>query len=128
MAENEKDRVWDVRTNERETEPAYRNRLERDRQMTAGCDGAATGYQETAQREVPISHELTLDNVEDAFQYHPWGVRQAASGAQVREALVAAAKAVLRNVPRSPLRTRALNMLVDARMLVNMAITHDVRL
>lgn len=69
--------------------------------------------------------EITLDNVEDAFQYHRWSPEQIASGGVVRAACVEAVRAILTNVPRSPLRTRAINAIFDARMLANAAITHD---
>lgn len=75
----------------------------------------------------PMSERLTLDNVETAFTYHPWNLDQKDDGDQVREALITAAKTILRNVPESPTRTRALNCLVDARMLANAAITHRGR-
>ena len=73
------------------------------------------------------SDELTLDTVEEAFRYHRWNDEQADRGAQVRDALVLAAKIILRVVPRCPARTRALNHLQDARMLANHAITHNGR-
>lgn len=67
--------------------------------------------------------ELTLDNVTDAFEYHPWDDDQKTRGEIVRHNLAAAAEVILANVPRSPLRTRALNAIFDARMLANAAIT-----
>ena len=69
------------------------------------------------------SEELSLENIEEAMQYQQWGPLETKRGAQVREALTMAAKAILWNVQRSPLRTRALNAIVDARMLANAAIT-----
>lgn len=69
------------------------------------------------------SEELSLENVDQAFKYQPWDPFQQQSGDVVREALVAAAKAILRTVPRTPSRTRALNAVMDARMLANQAIT-----
>src|SRR4051812_10678678 len=71
----------------------------------------------------PAVERLTLGNIGDAFTYQAWERSQAEQGDQVREALVAAAKTILRNVPETPLRTRALNCLIDARMLANAAIT-----
>lgn len=71
------------------------------------------------------SERLTLDNVDAAFRYQSWNSDQVARGEQVREALVAAAKAILRTVPECPQRTRALNHLIDARMIANAAITFD---
>ena len=66
---------------------------------------------------------LTLDTVDDAFRYQRWDEFQRDHGAQVRDALVAAAKVILRTVPDTPLRTRALNCLIDARMLANASIS-----
>lgn len=68
---------------------------------------------------------LNEQNVDAAFQYQPWNEDQQKCGAEIREALVVAAKAILRNVPETPLRTRALNALIDARMLANAAITFN---
>lgn len=68
---------------------------------------------------------LSLGNVEHAFTYQPWSEDQIGRGREVTQALIHAAKTILRNVPECPTRTRALNNLIDARMLANAAITHD---
>lgn len=70
---------------------------------------------------------LSLDNVEHAFTFHPWSDDQQRRGKEVTAALIAAAKTILTNVPECPTRTRALNNLIDARMIANAAITHDGR-
>lgn len=57
------------------------------------------------------------------FTYKPWDSDQVAAGSAVREKLIDAYLAILKHVPASPSRTRALNMLTDCRMLVNQAIT-----
>lgn len=90
-----------------------------DRHVNRNFDPGAV----TTMGEGSSSSELTLDNVEDAFRYHPWDARQHDRGMQVRDALVNAAKVMLRVVPRGPARTRALEYLRDARMLANHAIT-----
>ena len=77
--------------------------------------------------EAVAAERLTLDNVEAAFNYQPWDAEQILAGDVVREALIRAARAILNHVPESPLRTRALNNLVDARMLANAAITFKGR-
>lgn len=77
--------------------------------------------------DVVAAERLNLENVEDAFNYQPWDDEQVLAGHVVREALTRAAKALLNHVPESPLRTRALNNLVDARMLANAAITFKGR-
>lgn len=74
-------------------------------------------------RRAPV--RLSLENVEHAFTYQAWNEDQLARGREVTAALIAAAKAILQNVPECPMRTRALNNLVDARMIANAAITHD---
>lgn len=71
---------------------------------------------------------LHLDNVEEVFRYQPWNPDQVDAGNQVRDALVLAAKTILRTVPPSPSRTRALNAVMDARMLANQAISFFGRL
>ena len=69
------------------------------------------------------SQALTLDTVDAAFRYQPWDELQRDHGEQVRDALVAAAKVILRTVPDTPLRTQALNDLITARMRCNAAIS-----
>jgi hypothetical protein len=70
---------------------------------------------------------ITLENVEEAFLYQPWGPRQTQAGTIVREALVQAAKAILRHVPEGPDRSVALRKLREVRMDCNSAITFDGR-
>lgn len=70
---------------------------------------------------------LSLENIEQAFHYQEWSPDQVRRGHAVTEMLIAAAKVILLNVPECPTRTRALNCLVDSRMLANSAITHDGR-
>lgn len=70
---------------------------------------------------------LTLENVENAFEYHSWDPGQQGSGTIIREALVAAAKAALREVPDCPDRSVGLRKLREARMDFNSAITHRGR-
>ena len=55
--------------------------------------------------------------------YHPWSKEQVQQGAEVRDAIGEAIKQILLNVAPSPMRTRAINHLVDARMIANAAIT-----
>lgn len=69
------------------------------------------------------SAEITLENVEDVFAYHAWSPEQKDCGDCVREALIVGVKAILRSVPPGALRTRAIDCLVDARMIANAAIT-----
>lgn len=85
----------------------------REREVTRVLDALE------AQRSEPI----TLRNVEDAFRYHPWDQGQQDCGDVVRDALVAASKAILRSVPPGRLRTRCLDDLIEIRMRANAAIT-----
>lgn len=57
------------------------------------------------------------------FTYHPWDEAQIKQGDNVRDALKEAYIAIVKSVPPCPTRTRALNLIVDARMLANAAIT-----
>lgn len=70
-----------------------------------------------------IAEEISLENCEDLMRYQPWDQDQIEHGEQIREALVFAMKAILRNAPRSPRRTLALQHIVSARMDVNAAIS-----
>ena len=90
---------------------------------TASGAGEAPLTQPAGQMMSPPSQRLTLDTVDAAFRYQPWDELQRDQGEQVRDVLVAAAKVILRTVPDTPLRTRALNNLIDARMLANAAIS-----
>lgn len=75
--------------------------------------------------ETNTVERLNEKNVDEAFQYQPWNALQQEAGNHVREALANAAKAIIANVPETPLRTRALNDLIDARMKANAAITFN---
>lgn len=66
---------------------------------------------------------ITLDNIEGVMAYQSWDREQREAGEIVREAITAAAKAVLRAVPNSPRRTLAIQHLVSARMDANAAIS-----
>jgi len=76
-------------------------------------------------KDTETVQRISEKNVEEAFQYQPWNDEQVKAGAIIRETLVVAAKMIISNVPETPLRTRALNALVDARMLANAAITFN---
>jgi hypothetical protein len=78
-----------------------------------------------------IKPEEVDDNVmacvKDLFTYHSWTPVEADAGAQIREAAEALYIAILSNIPPCPTRTRALNAVVDTRMLANAAITFQGR-
>lgn len=69
----------------------------------------------------------TLEAIDELFQYQAWDPEQIEAGRRVRSALAGAYATVIQEVPPSPLRTRALNMIYDSRMLANAAITHKGR-
>lgn len=69
-------------------------------------------------------HELDV-LVKEVFTYHEWTPEMIAKGQTVKDALAEAFKAILLNVPSCPTRTRALNCLLDGRMLANAAITFN---
>jgi hypothetical protein len=63
--------------------------------------------------------------VKDLFEYHKWEAEKAKRGNLVRESLSMAFLDLIVNVPPCPTRSRALNCILDARMLANQAITFD---
>ena len=79
--------------------------------------GSSAGSSDT--RSEPFS----LHNIDAAMQYQPWTLAQADAGEVVREALTAAAKAILRSVPDGPFRSVALRNIIEARMNANAAIS-----
>lgn len=99
------------------------NSINETEQATAGDSRAFLEYNSTR----PVPQRVTLDNVRHVFTYQPWNEDQSKRGNEVREALISAVETILRNVPECPTRTRAINNLIDARMLANAAITHDGR-
>lgn len=62
--------------------------------------------------------------VNDMFVYHPWDAGKVEKGAAVRDALAAAVKVIIANVPPCPDRTVAIRKIREARMDANSAITH----
>ena len=68
-----------------------------------------------------------LTEIHNLFDYKAWNADQHVAGNAVRHTLAAAYEAIVAFVPACPQRTRALNMLVDARMLANSAVTHKGR-
>lgn len=68
--------------------------------------------------------KLTVENVEDCFEYHPWDEDQTKAGTRVRTALTRAAVVILEEVPDCPDRSVALRKIREARMDANSAITH----
>jgi hypothetical protein len=68
--------------------------------------------------------ELVDEQLDDQYTYHAWTIDKIEAGNQVRNALKAAAKAIIVNVPASADRSAALRKLREARMDANSAITH----
>lgn len=105
------------RITQMESNPELRKNLESE---IGGLAKASAGV--GSQRAVDA--RMILGNVREAFTYAPWDQSQVAAGREVTEAFIAAAEVVFRMVPESPLRTRAIDGLFDARMIANAAITH----
>jgi enoyl-[acyl-carrier-protein] reductase (NADH) len=68
---------------------------------------------------------ITEKELKEIFTYAPWNDSQVAIGSQVRQKLQESFEVIVNSVPSSPLRTRALNAIIDARMLANAAITFN---
>lgn len=71
----------------------------------------------------PSGEEISLRNIDEAMRYQPWNEQQMEAGEIVRDALTAAAKAILRNVPAGRFRSTALHKVVEARMDANAGIS-----
>ena len=68
---------------------------------------------------------ITDEQLDSVMAYHPWTPEQIAKGKIVRDALSAALKAIIENVPPSADRSAAIRKIRDARMDANSAITHN---
>lgn len=90
-----------------------------------------TGLQARPLSELNRATAATITDAElevltnDLFTFKPWNDEKIAKGGEVKDALKEAYKLIIKNVPSCPTRTRALNCLIDARMLANAAITFD---
>ena len=73
-------------------------------------------------RAAELNDEVRKE-VDAMFTYQPWDEDQTARGTKVREALAAAMKVIIANVPPCPDRTVAIRKLRDSRMDCNSAIT-----
>lgn len=62
--------------------------------------------------------------IEERFTYRQWTAEQVNHGKVVTGAGIDFASAIVEHVPPSPTRTRALDLIEEARMLANAAITH----
>lgn len=120
-----------------ETEPQYRQRRDEEQEQKRRAAAGVEAYREAAGRimghsvdqcstacDSPVpSGEVTLENIERLMNYQPWNWHQRQQGEPVREALLAAARAILRNVPAGTSRTAAIEAIRAARMLANQGIT-----
>ena len=73
-------------------------------------------------RAAELNDEVRKE-VDEMFTYQPWDDDQTARGTRVREALAAAVKVIVANVPPSPDRTVAIRKIREARADTNSAIT-----
>lgn len=88
----------------------------------------AEGQKEQTAPSLNYARDLTPEVealIIERFTYKQWTPEQVASGANVTNAAIAFAITIVTNVPPSATRTRALNLIEEARMLANAAITHD---
>jgi hypothetical protein len=76
-------------------------------------------------RSYQMATAISKEEVIRLFTYQPWNETQIEQGKLVREALASAFEVIVNHVPPCPTRTRALNYLIDARMLANAAITFN---
>ena len=74
------------------------------------------------QTEKVVNPEVEAE-VRDLFEYHKWTEEMQTAGEKVRESLIQAVLTIIKNVPPGPTRSRAINNIIDARMLANAAIT-----
>ena len=63
--------------------------------------------------------------VSERFTYKQWDEEQVAAGKAVTDAAIEFGVKIIAGVPPCPTRTRALNLIEEARMLANAAITHN---
>lgn len=62
--------------------------------------------------------------IKERFTYKQWTPDQVAFGDAVTHGAIEWAKVIVKNVPPSPTRTRVINLIEEARMLANAAITY----
>lgn len=70
---------------------------------------------------------ITDEEIKQVMDYHSWDEGKIQKGKVVKDALSAALKAIIENVPGCPDRSAAIRKLRDCRMDCNSAITHDGR-
>lgn len=78
-------------------------------------------------RHLGLITEEVAAQADDLFSYHNLTSDQMDRISMVREHLLMAYTTVLSHAPPSPMRTRALNMIFDARALANAAIAMNGR-
>lgn len=86
----------------------------------------ATGNPQSA-LNLNYAKELTEDVIalmKERFTYKQWTDEQVEHGRAVTEGAIEFALDIVQHVPPSATRTRALNLIEEARMLANAAITH----
>lgn len=90
--------------------------------MPLGGQPMTHGSAETSGSAINRFGEVALHNVDDCFTYHAPSGLTLDSMNQVREASIALAKTILRQVPGCPDRSMALRKLREARMWANSAL------
>lgn len=69
--------------------------------------------------------EVNEKNVHEVFTYQKPTEEQIPRFHAITQAAEAYARVILTNAPRTPARTRALNAVIDSRMMANNAIAHE---
>lgn len=93
--------------------------------------GNACNSSATAASAPPSLNYATVDTpdfrdlVAERFTYKQWTPGQVVAGQEVTQAAIDFGAALIALVPPSATRTRALNLVEEARMLANAAITHN---
>lgn len=90
---------------------------------TQGCD--VNQAREVQWKPVPRTDWFTLENIDRVMTPQPFRAHQTVSSTIVREALTAAAKAILREVPMGPAKDLAIQHIIEARMYANTGIAFD---
>ena len=72
-------------------------------------------------------NEEVIEEIRYHFVHHDWDKSQKEKGLQIKMVLELAFRHFIAHLEPSPIRTRALNCIIEALMLGNRAITHQGR-
>lgn len=105
-----------------ENDPYDKPRIQRDEACAAEQPSNQKAREWEAKKNTWRESGVTLENVEDVFTYHAPDATQVVAYEMVREAMIQAARTILRVVPPCADRTVAIRRLREARMTANAAI------